>query len=161
MKLTVYGRSAGMLSTARAFRGAAASAWQRTPYSTRLSGRRGRDTKPELTLRRAVFALGGRYRLNGHLAPRLRADIVFPRARVAVFVDGCFWHGCPSHGPKTFRGPNARLWQTKLRENRARDRRAVRSGVQSGWRVVRVWECEVETSAFVIAERLLGMLEPV
>jgi DNA mismatch endonuclease (patch repair protein) len=99
-----------------------------------------RDTKPELALRRELHRLGLRYRVDHGVLPgvRRRADVVFTRARVAVFVDGCFWHGCPDHGsrPKA----NAEWWATKLAANVARDRDTDRLLADAGWRVVRFWE---------------------
>ena len=100
-----------------------------------------RDTKPELELRRQLHALGLRYRLDkpivpGH--PRRRVDIVFGPSRVAVFVDGCFWHQCPKHGaePKN----NQTWWTTKLQRNVERDVETNALLIEGGWRVVRVWE---------------------
>lgn len=107
-----------------------------------MRGNRSRDTKPEAALRSALHRRGLRFRKQ--IAPvaelRCRADIVFPRARVAVFVDGCFWHGCPLHGfvPRT----NMSYWRAKLERNRARDRRDEAALKQAGWAVVRVWEHE-------------------
>lgn len=77
--------------------------WVPTSAGAHLRGRRTEDTAPELILRRAVHALGFRFRLRRRLAG-CRPDFVMPRHRVAVFVDGCFWHNCPQHGPKEFRG---------------------------------------------------------
>lgn len=95
-----------------------------------------RDTGPELRLRRALHALGLRYRLRVKLPGR--PDIVFSRARVAVFVDGCFWHACPQHGttPKN----NREWWAEKLRRNVARDREKDEQLRALGWDVVHVWE---------------------
>lgn len=93
-----------------------------------------------MALRRALHAAGLRYRVDVPLPfdRRRRADIVFPRARVAVFVDGCFWHGCPEHyvAPKA----NAAFWRGKVEANRARDRDTDRRLHELGWIVVRVWE---------------------
>lgn len=61
----------------------------------------------------------------------------------AVFVDGCFWHGCPDHTPNEFRGPNAALWQEKIQTNRERDQRNTAQATAAGWTVVRIWECEI------------------
>ncbi|MGW6769338.1 very short patch repair endonuclease [Streptomyces sp. NPDC055037] len=117
--------------------------WVRTERSGHLRGRRSRDTKPEVALRRAVHRLGLRFRLQRKMAARCTADFVLPRYGVAVFVDGCYWHGCPVHGPKTFRGPNASLWTVKIKANRERDRRNTAAAEAAGWTVVRVWECEI------------------
>jgi DNA mismatch endonuclease (patch repair protein) len=118
-------------------------AWTKTERSGFLSGRRGRNTEPELVLRRAVHAQGGRYRLHVRVAPRCSADFAFVKERVAIFVDGCFWHGCPEHGKRIFRGPNARLWEEKIARNRLRDSRISRLAKEDGWHVLRFWECEV------------------
>lgn len=95
-----------------------------------------------MALRRELHARGLRYRVNFPLPgmPRRRADIAFTRAKVAVFVDGCFWHGCPEHGtaPKN----NATWWATKLARNAERDRETDRHLRDAGWAVVRVWEHE-------------------
>src|SRR4051794_27099083 len=101
--------------------------WIPTSYSAILSGRMNRDTVPEMLLRKQLFAMGLRYRLNRKVAFRTKADLVFPRARLAVFVDGCFWHGCPRHGRTVFQGPNAVTWQLKLQRNKERDVRARRA----------------------------------
>src|SRR5689334_3181348 len=104
---------------------------------------RPRDTGPELALRRELFARGLRYRVHRRPVPGLRAqaDVLFPRERVAVFVDGCFWHGCPDHGvlPKS----NREFWSAKLAGNVERDRRTDRNLNESGWLVLRVWEHEL------------------
>ena len=108
----------------------------------RMQHQRMRDTAPELALRRALHALGLRYRVDR--APlaglRRRADVVFGPARVAVFVDGCFWHSCPEHGnaPRT----NAAWWGEKLARNQARDRDTDERLAAAGWLPVRVWEHE-------------------
>jgi DNA mismatch endonuclease, patch repair protein len=101
-----------------------------------MSSNRGRDTKPEILLRKACFALGMRHRLNAKLPGR--PDFVYPRLRVAVFVDGCFWHGCPIHyqAPAT----RAAFWQEKLKNNRRRDATVNAQLRKAGWIVVRIWE---------------------
>jgi DNA mismatch endonuclease (patch repair protein) len=112
-----------------------------------MQGNRAEDTRPEVALRSAVHALGLRFRK--HVAPvrglRCRADLVFARQRVAVFVDGCFWHGCPEHGvsPRT----NSSYWQAKLGGNVERDRRNDAALAEAGWTVVRVWEHEEPQAA--------------
>lgn len=107
-----------------------------------MRSNRGRDTKPERALRSAVHALGLRYRVSKRPLPNLRrtADLVFTRARVAVFLDGCFWHGCPEH--HTVAATNAGFWANKVAENTARDRDTDQRLNDAGWLVIRVWEHE-------------------
>lgn len=101
-----------------------------------------RDTKPELALRRELHRLGLRYRLHGAVVPgvRRRPDVVFGTKRVAVFLDGCFWHSCPLHA--TAAKTNAEFWRSKLAANQLRDRDTDARLRSAGWRVVRVWEHE-------------------
>ncbi len=107
-----------------------------------MRANRGRDTGPELALRRALHARGLRYRVD-HPLPfdrRRRADILFTRAKVAVFIDGCFWHGCPEHGtmPRT----NSAFWSAKIARNRSRDADTNARLQEAGWLVLRFWEHE-------------------
>lgn len=99
-----------------------------------------RDTQPELALRRLLHAGGLRYRVDRAPLPwlRRRADLVFGPAKIAVFVDGCFWHGCPQHGTQPRR--NAQWWAEKLRRNRERDADTDRELTAAGWIPIRVWE---------------------
>jgi DNA mismatch endonuclease (patch repair protein) len=107
-----------------------------------MRANRSRDTKPEVALRSAVHALGLRYRVSARPIKGLRrtADLVFTRAKVAVFLDGCFWHGCPEH--HTVALTNAQFWADKVESNRARDRDTERRLSEAGWTTVRVWEHE-------------------
>jgi DNA mismatch endonuclease (patch repair protein) len=109
--------------------------------SSAMRGNRQRDTRPELSLRRELHRRGLRYRVD--LRPAgvpCRVDVAFRRERVAVFVDGCFWHSCPQHGssPTT----NSNYWKAKLRRNSERDRENERALRATGWTVIRVWEHE-------------------
>ena len=80
-----------------------------------------------------------------------------PRHRIAIFVDGCWWHSCPQHGRKTpFTGPNAQLWEDKMARTVARDVEATATAVSLGWLVVRVWECEVTAEVRAAVERVLA-----
>jgi DNA mismatch endonuclease (patch repair protein) len=108
----------------------------------RMARQKRRDTAPELALRRALHTPGLRYRVDTAPLPgqRRRADVVFSGARVAVYVDGCFWHGCPEHG--TAPRANADWWAEKLRRNRERDADTDARLVTAGWLAVRVWEHE-------------------
>jgi len=118
------------------------------PHKRRsMQAQRERDTGPELSLRRALHGRGLRYRVHRKVQPGLRreVDVVFVRARVAVFVDGCFWHCCPVHGSSPTR--NAAWWRRKLDLNKERDEDTDRRLRESGWEVIRVWEHEVATEA--------------
>ncbi|WP_244521406.1 very short patch repair endonuclease [Bauldia litoralis] len=114
---------------------------------------RQKGTQAELDLRRVLHARGLRYRIQVPLLakPRRVADIVFTSARIAVFVDGCFWHGCPEHAswPKS----NAAFWRKKIETNRSRDADTDQRLRALGWRIVRIWEHEdVSDAAGRIAE---------
>lgn len=106
-----------------------------------------RDTSTELAVRRELHSRGLRYRVDFAPLPSLRrrADIVFTRARIAVFIDGCFWHGCPIHG--TAPKQNADYWGPKLAANVDRDRDTDRRLTNAGWFVIRVWEHEAAGDA--------------
>jgi DNA mismatch endonuclease, patch repair protein len=108
----------------------------------RMQRTKQRDTAPELVLRKILFHMGLRYRVDRKPLPELRrrADIVFASIKVAVYVDGCFWHGCPQHA--TWPKQNAEFWRDKIETNRRRDADTDRQLTESGWLVVRVWEHE-------------------
>jgi DNA mismatch endonuclease, patch repair protein len=81
---------------------------------------------------------------------RSRADVIFKRAKIAIFIDGCFWHGCPEHA--TWPASNAAWWRTKIETNRLRDARVTNLLQEAGWSVVRIWEHEIEEAAASAAE---------
>lgn len=113
---------------------------------------RGRDTGPEMRLRSALHQRGLRYRVNRRVERGIRTtvDLAFGPAKVAVFVDGCFWHRCPEHG--TMPKANSGWWSEKLAHNVARDRRNDAALTAKGWKVIRVWEHQdVEKAAELIA----------
>jgi DNA mismatch endonuclease (patch repair protein) len=118
-----------------------------TPEQRRLnmSRVRGKDTKPELLLRRGLHASGLRYRLHGAKLPG-RPDLVFAGARAVIFVHGCFWHG---HDCPLFRLPGTRteFWASKIEANRVRDSAAVQALRSDNWRVLLVWECAIRGPA--------------
>lgn len=122
----------------------------------RMQRQRRRDTKPEVEVRRLLHAAGIRFRVDARLEPdlRVRGDIVWRGRKVVVFVDGCFWHGCPRHAtqPKA----NADWWRDKLAANVARDRRTDAELAARGWRVLRYWEHEPPTE---VATDLLRALD--
>lgn len=123
-----------------------------------MQANRRRDTAPELALRSALHRAGFRYRCDSRIdlpRGRVRPDIVFTRRRVAVFVDGCFWHCCPEHGSKP--SVNQSYWSPKLARNVERDARNTVWLTEAGWTVVRIWEHEDVASAM---ERVVAALRP-
>ena len=126
--------------------------------SRRFSNQRRTGTAPELLLRRELHRRGRRFRVHCAIPglPRRRADVVFTRWRLAVFVDGCFWHACPLHGvlPRS----NSEWWTWKLANNRARDVDTDQRLEGLGWRVLRIWEHEPPGSACDRVESALGDL---
>ncbi|MFF4124210.1 very short patch repair endonuclease [Microbispora rosea] len=127
--------------------------------SRNMRANRRADTKPEVALRSALHRLGYRYRKDLRIdlgdGVKVRPDIVFTARKVAVFVDGCFWHVCPEHG----RQPtvNEWYWTPKLRRNMERDQRANAALAEAGWQVIRLWEHEPLPSAI---EAVVAALNP-
>jgi DNA mismatch endonuclease, patch repair protein len=121
-----------------------------------MRGNRSRDTKPEKRLRSQLHALGLRYRVGQRPIPAVRrtADVVFTRSRIAVFVDGCYWHGCPDHYRPARK--NSEFWAQKISANRQRDTDTDRILSEAGWRVIRVWEHEDPLDAAQRIARLLS-----
>lgn len=120
---------------------------------------RSRDTKPEKLLRSSLWILGARYRLHFTGLPG-RPDIVFARARVAVFCDGDFWHGREwrRRRARLVRGANPQYWIPKILANRRRDRQITQALRQTGWLVIRVWETEVRKDPDAAARTILGLV---
>lgn len=140
------GGPAGSLSTPRRVGRVTAVAnpesWASSPVRRRImQSNRQRDTSPEMAVRRVLHARGLRYRVDTRpmASVRRRADIVFPRQKLAVFIDGCFWHGCPVHGTRSFK-TNSLFWQQKIERNLARDLDTTAQLESAGWRVLRFWE---------------------
>lgn len=116
----------------------------------------GKDTRPERRLRAEVHARGLRYRKNMLIrleAGRARPDIVFPRQKIAVFLDGCFWHGCPEHGEMPV--GNREFWRRKIEGNQARDAEQTEALQAAGWRVLRFWEHQSPSSAAAAIETVV------
>ncbi len=107
-----------------------------------MQSNKGRDNAMELAVRHELFRVGLRYFVHRRPLPgrRCQADIVFPRLRLAVFIDGCFWHGCPLHATRP--ALNKEWWAEKLDRNVARDRSGDSLLAAAGWRVLRFWEHE-------------------
>lgn len=112
------------------------TAEQRRSNMSRICGK---DTKPELTIRRGLHARGLRYRLHDRKLPGT-PDLVFPGRRAVIFVHGCFWHGHDCHLHK-MPATNSEFWNEKIERNRARDAVSTASLVADGWRVLTIWEC--------------------
>lgn len=110
-----------------------------------------KDTAAELALRSALYTLGLRYLLHRRIEG-IVVDVVFPTAKVAVFVDGCFWHGCPLHA--TFPKSNQSYWLPKLAENKERDQRQSEKLSTVGWTVIRLWEHECLPTTRQTAQRI-------
>jgi DNA mismatch endonuclease (patch repair protein) len=114
------------------------------------------DTRPEVALRSALHRRGLRFRKDAPIVAeqrKARVDIAFPRQRVAVFVDGCFWHRCPQHGTEP--RANATYWQAKLDRNQARDATVNLALESCGWTVIRVWEHEDPNRAAAAIEEIV------
>ncbi|MEV4271061.1 very short patch repair endonuclease [Micromonospora aurantiaca (nom. illeg.)] len=139
-----------------------ARSWASSPaVRSVMRANRPRDTRPELALRSAVHALGLRYRVDRPplAGLRRRADLVFSGARVAVFVDGCFWHGCAEHYRPSTR--NVEFWSGKVADNRKRDEETDSLLTAAGWTVIRVWEHEdPQGAARRIATAVLALRTP-
>ena len=118
----------------------------RNARSEQMARIRARDTKPEMRVRRSLHSAGLRYRLHAKGLPG-KPDIVFPRARVALFIHGCFWHQHPDPACKLARMPKSRLefWRPKLEGNRVRDEKVRLELEELGWAVIEIWECQTKS----------------
>jgi DNA mismatch endonuclease, patch repair protein len=128
----------------------------REQRSANMAAIRGKNTKPEMTVRRFLHRRGLRYRLHDKTLPG-KPDLVFSGRRVVVFVHGCFWHGCPhcAAGLRKVKS-NAEYWKPKLARNRRRDAHSKLLLETDGWKVLTVWECQLRGSA--VLEKLAGVL---
>jgi DNA mismatch endonuclease (patch repair protein) len=119
-----------------------------------MSRIRGRDTKPELLVRRALWARGYRYRVQSKLPGK--PDLVFSKRKLVVFIDGCFWHACPEH----FIAPRSRpeYWEKKIERNRARDLKVTHELQAQGWTVLRFWEHLVRSDLQKVVETIISNL---
>lgn len=125
--------------------------------SRSMKGNRGRDTSPEVFLRRLLRGAGfPGYRLHWGKVPG-RPDIAFPGRRVAIFVNGCYWHRCPNCHPSLPKS-NTAFWERKFELNQERDRRKTRELEALGWSVVTVWECELKRAPDIVVQRLTRTL---
>ena len=120
---------------------------------------RGKNTQPELIVRKLLFAVGYRYRLHVRNLPG-SPDLVFPSRKKAIFVHGCFWHLHDNCNQARMPKSRVEFWSEKLNGNRARDERTCAALVQAGWQVCVVWECELRNRE-MLEEKLLSFLGPV
>ena len=125
-----------------------------------MQANRSFDTASEAQLRSELHRLGLRFRKHVNVDPEVKckADIVFRRARLCVFVDGCYWHGCPKHfhAPKV----NREWWNEKIADNRKRDRRKTSALRKRGWRVIRIWKHEIASRGIdQIVRTIIGVIE--
>ena len=125
--------------------------------SRRMAKVRQKGTDAEIALRRELYRRGLRYRIDYEVMkkPRRVADVAFPGLRIAVFVDGCFWHGCPEHA--TWPKQNAEFWRQKIETNRLRDADTNSRLLEVGWTVLRFWEHEPPTEAVDIVVKMVAM----
>ena len=131
--------------------------------NSRMAAVRSKDTKPEIRLRKMLFAMGYRYRLHVRSLPG-KPDIVLPRFRTAIFVNGCFWHRHPGCPRATFPSVHSYFWSAKFSATVARDAKNIELLQTSGWRVITVWECELQNEgelrqrlSLFLACRLAGL----
>ena len=119
---------------------------------------KGKDTKPELIVRKLVHARGYRYRLHRKDLPG-KPDLVFSPRRKVIFVHGCFWHGCEREGCLDARRPksNTGYWNTKIEGNKSRDQKHLQSLQFDGWKVLVVWDCETNDAA-ALERRIVSFL---
>lgn len=129
--------------------------------SRMMSGIRGKNTKPELVVRKALFAKGLRYRLHDRRLPG-KPDIVLPKYQAVIFIHGCFWHG---HNCYLFKWPKTRkqFWKRKITRNRIVDKKAITNLRAEGWRVLTLWECSIkgrsDKSVEVVVKKVLKWIK--
>ena len=129
----------------------------RETRSRMMSGIRGKDTKPELLIRKALFAKGFRYRLHDKRLPG-KPDLVFPKYHAVIFIHGCFWHGHDCH---LFKWPSTRpeFWKTKINRNRDVDERNYKKLKGDGWRILTIWECAIKGKTRLSLEKIVDASE--
>lgn len=120
-----------------------------------MSRIKGKNTKPEKRLRKALWARGYRYRVKNNLYGK--PDIVYHRKKLAVFVDGCFWHGCPEHYNRP--ATNAEFWLAKISGTKKRDQQVNKKLKKDGWRVIRFWEHDIKDNLEFCVSTIAGYLD--
>ena len=120
-----------------------------------MSKIRSKNTKPEIMLRKALFALGYRYRIHNKALPG-KPDIVLPKYKTAIFVHGCFWHYHADCREGRIPNTNSIFWREKLLKNISRDQKHQETLAQLGWKVLVCWECEIEKDLEAVIKRIVG-----
>lgn len=121
-----------------------------------MSKIKSKNTKPEVSIRKQLWHLGYRYRIHYPISGKskvVKPDICFPQKKIAIFIDGCFWHACPTcyKEPKS----NVEFWRKKIQRNRARDLEDIENLKNLGWRVLRIWEHEIKKSSEGVINMIL------
>ena len=113
-----------------------------------------KNTKPEITIRQLIWKKGYRYRIGHGLMGK--PDMVFPSYNIAIFIDGCFWHGCPKH----YRMPssNVKYWKQKISQNKKRDRKINKQLKKEGWKIIRIWEHDIKQNPEKTVKRIIKKL---
>ncbi|MDR2980190.1 MAG: DNA mismatch endonuclease Vsr [Bacteroidales bacterium] len=119
--------------------------WDKTKRSEVMARVRSKDTKPEIRLRKALFAKGYRYRIHDKKLPG-KPDIVLPKYKTVIFVNGCFWHGHKACGGNRVPKSNSEFWSTKIAKNQSRDLKVREQLRLQGWTIATVWECELKNA---------------
>lgn len=132
--------------------------WSKAKRTEVMSKIRSKDTKPELMLRKLLFVKGYRYRTHNKELPG-KPDLVLRKYRTVIFVHGCFWHYHQDCREGRIPDTNTTFWKTKLSKNVARDKRHKEALIASGWRVITVWECEIENQAEYIIKTIEEILK--
>lgn len=128
--------------------------WTTSKRSKVMSRIRGKNTKPELKLRSALFSLGYRFRIHVNTLPG-KPDIVLPKFKLIIFVHGCFWHYHRKCKEGRIPSTNSIYWKQKLEKNVFRDRKSIQQLRKIGWKVITVWECEIERKIDSVVNRIL------
>ena len=124
-----------------------------------MSANKGKDTKPEITLRKTLYVTGLRgYRLHWKKAPG-SPDIAYPGKKIAIFVNGCFWHRCPHCNP-SFPKTNIEFWNNKFQKNKERDMRKREILETNGWIVIVIWECQIKTEILYCVDIVAKAVNP-
>lgn len=132
--------------------------WSKEKRSEVMSKIRSKNTKPEIMLRKVLFALGYRYRIHNKVLPG-KPDIVLPKYKTAIFVHGCFWHYHADCREGRIPNTNSAFWREKLLKNISRDQKHQETLIQLGWKVLVCWECEIEKDIEAVTKKVITHLD--